>query len=493
MKNYIINLMLIVSLSLMTITGCDDFDDTNVDPKSPTKVDPPYLFTYAQIELADFVATSSVNTNVGRLLAQYWSQTTYTTESRYSLQERELPGALWNNHYRDVLVNLKTARELVPEFETNEAIANNQIAMITVLEVYAYQMLVDVFGNVPYDEALQGRDLKTPSYEDAETIYNDLIERLNNAIANITPSAPGFEGADLYYGGKMSAWFKFANSLKIRLGIRLAEAQPGKAKQLVEEAAPHAFSSNADNATLQYVGGTYANPIYTDIVVSGRTDYVISNTLVDKLNALDDPRRLYYMKPNASGEYVGLEYGKKSGIGGNASSYARLPDLILEETFPGTLMDYAEVELHLAEAAARGWSVGSAESHYYNGIRGSIMKWGLASDVDPMVLQAQFEAYIAQPEVAYSTAAGGNPINAIALQKWIAFYNQGMQGWIEWKRLDYPPLNKPVVDTGEPAIEIPVRFKYPIREVNTNNANRTEAAQAIGGDEYSTRVFWDVN
>lgn len=482
MKKLIYKFKLLPLLCMVFLWACDDFGDTNIDPKSPTKVDPAYLFSNAETELASHMGTSSVNQNVGRLLAQYWSQTTYTSESRYQLEDRQLADAHWNAMYRDVLNNLKTARELVPEYAANEKVSNNQTSMITVLEVYAYQMLVDVFGDIPYTGALGGGENRSPEYDDAATIYNDLAERLNAAINNFDESAAGFGGADLLYGDDIPAWIKFANSLKIRLGMRLADYDPAFAQNMVESAHAQAFTSNEDNAEFEYVGGSYANPVYADIVLSGRRDYVISNTLVDYMAGLGDPRLKYFMTPNADGEYVGLTYGLTSGIS-DFDNYSQIADAIKAETFPTTLLDYAEVEFFLAEAAQRGWNVaGTAEAHYNNAVTASILNWGGTAE--------EAADYLAKPEVAFATAEGGDAMQAIAMQKWLSLYNQGLEGWIEWRRLDYPVLNAP---QGMEYNDIPKRFRYPVYERSTNNANREEAAGRIGGDDYTTKVFWDVD
>nr|WKN38304.1 SusD/RagB family nutrient-binding outer membrane lipoprotein [Tunicatimonas sp. TK19036] len=490
MKLFNNKIWMMLFAGLIVLASCEDLEDVREDPKRPGSANPDYLFSYAEIELADYLATSSVNTNVGRLLAQYWSQTTYTTESRYGLEDRELADALWENHYRDVLNNLNSAKGLLPEFETNEAVLNNKLAMVTILEVYSYQMLIDTFGDVPFTEALAGAEGRSPAYDDAQTVYGSLIEMLNSAIAQMDPAADGFAGADLIYDGDVASWLKFANALKIKLAMRVADVPSFNSQTLVEEAYANAILTNADNATLEYVGGSYPNPVYEDIVISGRSDYVLSNTIVDQMNMLEDPRRSYYMTTNDDGEYVGLTYGLESGIGGDLGPYAQLPALVLDETYQSVLLDAAEVNFFLAEAAERGWNVGgNTETYYNNAITASIAYWGTASEADPATITAETAAYLAMPEVALATAEGGNVMNAIALQKWIALYNQGMEGWIEWKRLDYPQLNAPVKLSQE---DIPVRLRYPVQERSVNNANREAAASRIGGDDIATQVFWDV-
>lgn len=490
MKILFNKLWMLIFAGLVVLASCEDLEEVRVDPKRPSSANPDYLFSFAEIELSDYVATSSVNTNVGRLLAQYWSQTTYTSESRYFLEDRQLADALWENHYRDVLNNLNSAKALVPEFESDGAVLNNKLAMITILEVYSYQMLIDAFGDVPFTEALQGAENRSPAYDEGQVVYGSLIDMINEAIGQLDPAAEGFGSSDLIYEGDVSSWVMLANSLKIRLAMRVADVPSFNSQTLVEEAYANAILTNENNATLEYVGGSYPNPIYEDVVISGRQDFALSNTLVDQMNELADPRRNYYMTTNRNDEYVGLTYGLSSGIGGDLSPYSQLPALLLEENFPAVLMEASEINFFLAEAAERGWNVGGDTETYYNAaIAASIAYWGTASEADPAAITAETAAYLAQPSVALATAAGGNAIQAIALQKWIALYNQGMEGWFEWKRLDYPEINVP---QGLTQADIPVRFRYPIQERSINDANREAAAARIGGDTYAANIFWDV-
>ncbi|RUA33421.1 MAG: SusD/RagB family nutrient-binding outer membrane lipoprotein [Bacteroidetes bacterium] len=490
MKNLIIKISSLL-FSVLFLVSCSDFEDMNIDPKKPANVDPSYLFTYAEIELSDYLNSPGVGTNVGRLLSQQLSQVTYVTESRYLFDDRQLSDALWNNSYRDVLNNLKLAKEQLPNFDTNEDNIATKNAMITVLEVYTYQLMVDAFGNIPYGEALAGADIKSPAYDDAATIYSDLVARVNEAIEDL-PRGTGFGSSDIIYDGSSADWIKFANALKIRLGMRLADVDASQAQSLVESAAENTFASNADNAVLNYPGGSYANPIYVNLVVSGRNDYVISETFVDIVNPLNDPRRAYFMEPaEETGDYAGLRYGLETGVGlGDVPNYSTIGSNILAETFRGVFMDYSEVASYLAEAAQRGWNVGgTAQEWYEESVTASITDWASTVD-DGNDGVADAVAYLAQPEVAFATAEGGDAMNAIAKQRYISLFNRGMTAWYEWRRMDYPSLVPPV---GMDASDIPTRLQYPVDERNVNNANRQDAASAIGGDELTTKVFWDVN
>jgi hypothetical protein len=343
------------------------------------------------------------------------------------------------------------------------------------MEVYTFSILVNTFGNVPYTEALDPNNL-FPKYDDAKTIYDDLLVRIDADIAALNPSAAGFSStADLIYGGAVPKWVKFANSLKIRMAMTIADVDAQKAKTAFEQADSKAFTSSADNAIFQYQKTTpNTNPIWVDLVQSNRQDFIAANTLVDKLKALGDPRLPLYFKPNDAGVYVGGIPGSNNTF----SEFAKVADKITAPDFPATLLDYVEIEFFRAEAKERGFNVsGTAEQHYNNAIRASIISWG-GTDADAT-------AYLAKPTVAYTTAAGTYK-QKIGTQEWIALYNRGYELWTEYRRLDPPVLTVPATAKSG----FPNRFTYPTNEQTLNGASYTDATKT-GGDKVETKIFWD--
>lgn len=479
MKNIFITLF-----SLVLLASCqtdEQYENLNKDPKNPTSVDAEYLYNSAVKSLVDQMTSTNVNTNIFRLLGQQWTETTYTDEANYDFTNRNIPQNHWSEIYRDVLLDLKTASEIVdqdPELDANEKSARQ--AQIEVLVIYAWQQMVDSFGDIPYTDALG--DSFLPVYDDAATIYSDLISRLDAAISNLSGS--GFTSADKLYGGDMTGWNKFANSLKLRLGIRLSDVNPSLSQSTMQSAVnAGVFTSNDDNATLQYEGSApNTNPLWIDLVQSGRADFVAANTLVDIMNGLDDPRRSVYFDQNlGDGVYIGGNYGGSS----NFFNYSHVGgydtgSLMHDPTFPASLIDYAEVSFYLAEAAEQSLvgTPADAEGYYNAGITACFDYWGVA-DV---------ATYLANPDVAYATASG-DWREKIGTQFWLAMYNRGFEAWTVWRKYDAPNFNLPE-DSGLP---VPTRYTYPVNEQNLNETNWTAAASAIGGDEQTTKLFWDVN
>ncbi|GAA3946621.1 SusD/RagB family nutrient-binding outer membrane lipoprotein [Hymenobacter algoricola] len=462
----------------------DTLDDYNVDPKRASVVPGRTLVSTAQRALVRTVVSSSVNNNPFRFFVQSWAATTYADESRYDLITRNIPQNFWTPLYRDVLRDLKEAKTLIAADITidNPKVKANQLAIIEVLEVYTWATLVDTFGDVPYSEALDFSKPQ-PKYDDDAAIYTDIISRLNTAIGQMDATAAGYNtgvttSADLLNNGNMALWVKFANSLKLRLALTIADADKAKAQTMAEETAGKTLASNADVIDLAFLIFPNSNPVFEDLVRSGRKDFVASATLVDTLNRFADPRTddFYKLGPGAT--------TFKGGVNGNANSYNAFsaPGTRQEvQTAPGVLMSYAQVEFLLADAVRRGFAVGgTVVSHYNAGITASIVEWGNTPAVAA--------TYITQPRVALSASTSdAEQKRRIGVQQWIALYNQPVDAYREVRRLDSPKLIKPNLAKSE----FPNRLTYPAIEQNLNTANYNAAASAIGGDNVNSKVFWD--
>ncbi|HTE31645.1 MAG TPA: SusD/RagB family nutrient-binding outer membrane lipoprotein [Chryseolinea sp.] len=478
-------IVLIIFLTGFLVACSDRLEELNKPTKTAVEVPAETLFANGLNELFFMMNNSDTNINVFRLYAQYWAQTTYPDESQYNMVGRRNPDNFWRGGYRDALKDLDEARKVTEQ--TAEALGlsegelNNRLAIIDLCKVYAFAILVDAFGAVPYTEALDPEILQ-PKYDDGATIYNSLITTLDQALAMINPAEAGFsEVQDVMYNGDVEGWQKFGNSLKLKLAINIADVDATKAGTMVSQAiAGGVFTSNDDNASITYLGAfPNTNPINEDLVQSGRADFVVANTLIDKLNALDDPRIAVFADPIEDGTYEG-------GIYGNNNTFAKkshVGEAFYQPDLEGLILDYEEVEFMLAEAKERGFTVsGTAAEHYNAGITASMEYWGIDD--------ADITTYLAKPSVAYATAAGDWK-QKIGTQQWIALYNRGFEGWSVWRRLDFTGFNVPPSLTYD---DIPRRFIFPIEEATLNGTNLDEAIQMIGGhDDVQTRVFWDKN
>ncbi len=478
-----------ISALFLVLLSCEDFYELNDNTKDPAVVSGESLFTNAQKNLVDQMVDSDVNLNIFRMIVQHWTETTYTDESNYDLFTRTIPDNIWDVLYRDVISDLTEAKRVIEETEysvaEDPAVKTNKLGITEILLVYSYSILVETFGDVPYSEAMDVEN-PTPAYDDALTIYTDLIVRLSAALASLNPDHPSFDLADNLYQGDVANWIKFGNSLKLRMGLLLADVAPQVAQPAVEEAvAAGVISSNDENANLVYLSADpNTNPLYSDIVASGRHDFVLANTLVDVMNSLEDPRRQYYFTLADTSSETGVEklayVGGVYGASNDYFAFSHVADRIVVPTFEGTLFDFAETELLLAEAVERGYSVpGTAEEHYNAALMASLEYWGGTEE--------EAATFLMNPEIAYATAPGDWK-QKLGLMTWLTLYNRGFEAWSAWRKFDYPQLVAP-----EDAMsDVPLRFTYPITEQTLNAESYNAAAEAIGGDDVSTKLFFDV-
>ncbi|MBO9612206.1 MAG: SusD/RagB family nutrient-binding outer membrane lipoprotein [Dyadobacter sp.] len=473
--------LLILFLPFLMLTSCvDSLDDYNVDTKRPSTAPPVTLFSNALKGLADTLTSPNVNVNNYRLYVQQWTTTTYLDEPRYNVTARIIPESFWRGLYKGVISDLNESRRLInADALLSQPSKDVQLAQIEIVEILTWAALVNTFGNIPYSEAMNPEN-PLPKYDDAKTIYDALLVRLDAALPKLESKGTPFGGGDLLYKGNIPKWVKFGNSLKLKLAMIIADSDPDKAKKLVAEAAPKVFTSNADKAAFPYISTPpNYNPVAQNMnsLYTSRQDFIPSATIVTPMNELSDPRRPFFFT-TINDKYVGGQYGFLN----TYSAFSHVSDKIIDPAFEGLLLDYSEVEFLLAEAVERGFIAGSAADHYNKAVTASITYWGGTA--------AEATAYLAQPKVAYATAAPTWK-EKIGFQKWIALYNRGWESWVEWRRLDYPKLSPPSGGNVPAGLAIPVRMIYPIVEQTLNGANREAAASAIGGDLASTKLWWD--
>ena len=469
-------------MAAICIASCSsNLEDLNRNTKDPAAVSGESLFTGAQKALVDQIVHINVNENNTKLWSQFLQETTYTDESNYDQVTRTIPENLWSAIYRDALKDLDEAGKVITEttYLTDEinALKPNKLNIIEILKVYAYSHLVETFGDVPYTESLN-IEILSPKYDDGLTIYKDLISRLTTAISSLDDSKGSFAANDNIYKGDITSWIKFANSLKLRMGMLLADVDDAYAKTTVESAiAGGIITSSAENTNMQY-GSSAPNthPVHTEVILSGRDDFVAGATLIDIMNTLNDPRRPLWFQ-TVGGAYIGGEIGSPS----TYSSHSPMSEQVVAATAPGVILSYSEIQFLLAEATERGYTTGdTAANHYANAITASILEWG-GSTTDA-------STYLAQPNVDYATLIATQTWRqVIGTQRWISLFNRGTEAWTSIRLMDYPILAMPT----EAVSGFPNRYTYPIVEQTINATNYKSAASAIGGDLPETKLFWD--
>jgi Starch-binding associating with outer membrane len=506
MKKSTYKISFLLLATALVFTACEkDFDSINDNPNRPSDAPTSYLLTAAEKGLMDNTSDAFWGCQVGGQLAQHWSSNNYSSESRYQFRTGVTNG-YWSLLYaggnNDAgnqvggvvdLMRIIDLCETEPDKYSSYGDPANQIAVAKILKVWTMQQVTDIWGDVPYSEAWDALNNSTPKYDSQESIYTSLLADLNEAIAAINNEGAGPTGDVIYYGD-MGAWSKFANSLKVRVAMRIADRKPDVASAAVNEAvAAGVFTSNADNALFPYstIAPSY-NMIYFNRYLDGRRDYSGSNVLVDTMKALNDYRLPGFVNPaTATGEFNGEVYGLSEANAASTlnNTVSQFSTKMLAADFPGIYMQNAEVQFMLAEAVERGFIGGSAEEFYNAGIASSFEYWA----TDETAADAAV-TYIAQPGVNYAqlSAAGKSWKEIIGMQKWLSLYTQGMQAWTEWRRLDFGLLQRPA-DGELDGDGIPNRLKYPVDEQLVNGDNYGNAISQQGPDLLATKVWWDMN
>lgn len=489
-KNFKILVLGLISLS--ALNACtDNFEEINQNPNGPEEVPPVLLLPAIQEQTADLMLSTFHGGDMGEAWVQHWGKVQYNEEERYNVR----PGSInnvWNLLYARPLTDTEIMYRSARENE-NQAL----MGISLVWRSYVYSMLTDLYGDIPYTQALQATDgIISPEYDRQENIYPALIDSLQKADQYLANGGSIDGSRDLVYGGDVTNWRKFANSLRFRLimrgsgtgagGQKLSQSYLDQLQQIVNSGMH--FTSNADNAELNYLGeNPNANPVWNTVVFSTRSEWKVNQTLVQKLEELSDPRLEVYAQPNADGDYRGVAPGilNPTTNGFDVANTSAIGAYFLQPTTPAVFMSNAQLKLLMAEAAARGLisgGHGAAEEFYNEGIAASFQTYH-GQSFDGVTHSLDVDSYLAN--VAYNSSTA---LQQIGEQEWIALYGQGFEAWTEYRRTGYPMLSPAIDPLG--ITEIPSRYPYPTDEQTLNSANYKAAASAMGSDKMTTPVWW---
>lgn len=473
-------------MAALSFTACSpsDFDDLNVNPNQPSRPVTSALLTSAQRQLTGNIITQSTVLTVSypNLYVQFISDKQYTENSRYSTIAFNY-GAIYTGPLDNLqqIIDLNTDPETAPDVAVNGSNAN-QIAVATILRSYLFLHLTDRFGDIPFSEALKRTENFRPKFDTQQEIYNKLFEDLKGAVAMMDNGAS--PAGDIMFNGDLDQWRIFANTMRMVMALRLSKVDAAKGQTEFNAAmSDGVISSNDENVFFTYLADDNNDNPWEDAFET-RLDFAISNTLEDKLSAMNDPRlAVFANEAAATGTFVGMPYGIEEAAAGAIanSSVSFLGDALREQTSPTYIYTYAQVLFSMAEAAHLGWIPGgdaAAAVFYYDAIEASWEQWGVST--------ATLATYIAQASVAYTPATA---MEKIGTQKWISLYMNGYEAWAEWRRIGFPVLS-PAPASLNPG-GIPRRQAYPAFEATLNEANYDEAVSRIGTDDLNQRVWWD--
>lgn len=505
-------------LALVTVTSCTkNFEEINTDNDNPSidQAAPNMLLTGAIESMTDRVHEIFLGHEMGSCWAQQMAKVQYTDEDRYIYRP-----SVVNNSWRSFYAS--SGNDIATIYKIGNS---NYKGVALVLKGYIGSVMTDLFGPVPYTKAWLGTSDLLPQYDSQETIYRTIIAQLDTANSvYLDPDKTGIEG-DILFNNDILKWKKFANSLRLRLLLRMSAKDPDfvtteMTKMYADPATYPVFESSADNAALQYLGSApNNNPINENRKT--RDDHRVSKHFIDLLNEkYYDYRVMVFANPaKATDQFVGLPNGLLSAeaaayMGNGLEQTSKIGDYFTQATAPGQLMSYAELQFILAEAAVKGYipgGIAEAKVHYDLGISGSFEQYhdwlqtiftensggsyGSLSIPEGYTVEQERDYHILDPTAPAFFAADisqSDALTKIGEQRYIATFDQGLQSWFEWRRTRIPALTAPPASAN--GGKVPVRVPYPSDEYATNPTSLNAGKVLLGGpDDLNTPVWWDVH
>ncbi|WP_353719751.1 SusD/RagB family nutrient-binding outer membrane lipoprotein [Dyadobacter sp. 676] len=504
--------MLAVLVSLSLMTSCDEgFDEINTNKVDPTSLAPSLILNKAIIATTYLDGVSTLGMlcyNFGivqQVITPYGSS---LSGGNYNQINNSNTPLVWVNFYRNVIKQLVA----VTDQTKNDPLQSNIYHAARIWKAYAFMILTDTYGDIPYFEAGQGyiNEIIRPKYDPQEAIYKDILKELEEASGALNTKQEAVT-TDILYGGDVARWKKLGYSLMLRAGMRLSKVDPALAKSYVAKAvAGGVFESNADNSIIRHTA-IYNNYIANHLAAREKTNFYLAAPFVNYLKENNDPRL-----PVFAVRYVGAKGGPEQ-VSERASSDPKVQigmpmgyndvtiNSVLAENGVVSLWDfsqinlktvlkldapefhitYAQVQLLLAEAATRGWVSGKAADYFAAGIRANLEQMALY-DPGAAIREDAIQAYLKAHPLDDAKA-----LEQINTQYWVATFLDGNESWANFRRSGFPALKKNPYPGSEIKEDFIRRMPYPDSEIVVNLQNVNEANARQGPNDLNTRVWWD--
>ncbi len=474
---------LLFSISLIFLGSCTkDFEEINTNPNAPIEVQPSLLLRQVIYDYGEEMSYEGFV--AGNLLGQYFTAIDFNLFDRHSLTEPQFGGNPWFPIYTNLRDN-----EIIIDFARSNPSAAVYEGPALILKSYMSAALTDIFGDVPYSEALNGKEGNvTPAYDSQELIYtgeDGILSNLDKGIALLQAynGAQSLEG-DILFNGNLEAWIKFGYSLKLKYLMRLSNKMD--VSTLVQSVfnSNNLMASNVDNATFDFTDGPPNNFRMATLRAGDFNLFIMSETMEEILKNWNDPRMNTFFRPIGN-DPTGTEFkGFLNGPDASSTSISvadfSLSGIIFRENtsaLDASFITAAEVQFLLAEAAERGFISENAEDYYNAGVMLSFEYWNTPLPVD----------YLTSGNTAYNQN-GNDPIEQIISQKWLHNIINGYEGWIEYRRTGFPQLKTISASLNNDLI--PVRLPYPADEEALNRENYNNAT-ATNQNSINSPVWWD--
>ncbi|MCJ8209830.1 SusD/RagB family nutrient-binding outer membrane lipoprotein [Mucilaginibacter sp. RS28] len=508
-----------------------NFDAVNTDPNKTTAdiFNPAYLMSQSQIQFSQ--------TGYDQLLFQsMWIQGLASTYDYYGNGDKYILRGSGTGYYSRTWNTAYGALTLVDEMKNlikGNASYTNLDNCATILRVLYMQRITDLYGDAPYSQEGQAKaGITQPVFDKQQAIYTAMLSQLDAAAAALDASKDK-PAADLFYGGDISKWKRMAYTLMLRVAMRLTKVDAATAQKYAEKAyASGTMASIADNALVRtdYANGNGNSNAAAYLVPDDFREVRWSKTLIDYMKANNDPRipaiaeisngtgKAANETQAAGNNTASLQIGMPNGYdqNGGATDISKAPN------YPGTspaasatdaaapdgkysrprfavygdrnqanvLLTYGQSELLLAEASSRGWNTGVAATHWANALAADMQALAQYNTTPAAVVaSSDIATYVATHPLVPTTALQQINTEYWVLTSTLFDFNEA---FANWRRSGYPVLT-PVVYPNQyvPSGTIPRRMPYPITLPQTNGANYNAAVSSMGGDTFTTRVWWD--
>lgn len=507
---------LLASGALLTSSCTENYEEINTNKNTIATVGPaelPFLFSKAisSVPWNDQVAQNLYSDQ----FAQYFANTTaYFPTDRLVIQ-MEWAQSPWDAQYTEVVPQLQTILE-----NTDPASAENALANIW--WVYSFHRITDYWGPIPYSRA--GEPGTSVAYDDQAAIYDDFFKRLAAAVETLEGKSGDkpFGTFDLVYKGDVNKWIKFANTLRLRLALRISKVDAQRAKTEAEAAyAAGVFTSSPGDDALAEKNSIDRNKIS---IMSEWNEFRMTAAMESALKGYDDPRIAEYFIPaKETGTYEGLRNGLSIDQltdpmnQPNANSHVGprwtdpksggIPSFL---STPSNIMAAAEAYFLRAEGALLGWDMGgTAKELYEAGITNSMHQWGITDNtviadyINSVATPVEPEDYLdsralSDVPVKFNEVDENVQLEQIAMQKWLALFPDGWEAWADYRRMDvlplYPVANSDNPEITDPTVQTIKRLPFLTSEYETNRAEVEKAVDLLSGpDKVTTNLWWDVD
>jgi hypothetical protein len=503
MRKLLKSQVMVVLTLVLTLSACEDYLEINDSPNNVTDAPIGQLLTSATVATG-FIAGSDGHRFSAILAQQFGGQGTEVAQTREYMRYQISPSDvnnLWSNYYAVILADLELVIQKSSETSPHYA------GIAKLLKAYIFSQVVDLWGDVPYTEALKFTGVQYPVYDPSSGIYTQLFALIDSGIADMGKTsilAPGT--FDTIYGGNASRWIRFGNTLKLRMYMRQSKSNASTATSAINAL----ISSNAT-----FIDAVEHNFQHNFLTTSGRQNpihqfeanrvdqFFPHESFVGMMNTKQDPRRAFYFTPFPYNSNPATYKGVAAVPGTQAFNYSRMhtylrggvtagpstvnPDgsisataITYNGTAPTRMLTAAEYNFIRAEATVRFNSPGNSATFFEQGIRASMTMAG--------VVAADANAYVTARLAEFNAADNSGKIRQILEEKYTANYGVPLEAWSDWRRTGIPsfiapPANAALNISGG---SVPRILPYPLGEVSSNPNTPARATLNVG------RVFWDT-